>query len=303
MDKQPLIVTHKTVSAEDAYLSETEQIWQYLGGYYALFLRKKWLILLFCLLGAAAGLTYALLKKNQYIAEVKFTSTIDNDNTSSYLNLAQQFGLVSGMGSGNDAFSGNNLMELMKTPRLIEQTMFDTVLIHQRPVLLFDYYLQSKQLRDQWKESNPVLASASFNPDLTKPDYLRDSILKLLDKDIAAQINIDKNDKELDFISVTVTDEDSVISKVFSEALVKTVTDYYIDITTAKNMENVRIFQAKADSLSRNFGPPAFEHRFCRRHQRKSCAAHSGRFHSAAANQHGSGQCRVCRSDQEPRAG
>ncbi len=254
MDKQTIGQSNSPAQPEEAYLVESEQIWQYIGSYYLLFYRKKFLVLLFCLIGAAAGLTYALLHKSRYKAEVKFTSTIDNDNASGYLGLAQQFGLISGGSSPNTVFSGNNLMELMKTPSLIDKTLFSTVLIDQNPVLFFDYYLQSKQLREQWKKSNPMLAAASFNPDLSQPDYLRDSILKELHKDISEEISIDKNNKDLDFISVMMTDEDSVISKVFVETLVKTVTDYYVTITTAKNQDNVNILQAKADSLSNNFG-------------------------------------------------
>ncbi len=252
MNKETIIIKDNAAYADEADFAESEQIWRFAGDYYLLFNRKKWLILFFCVLGAAAGLTYALLKNKKYVAEVKFTSNIDNES-SGYLSIAQQFGLISG-GGGGSAFSGDNLMSLMKTPSLINQTFFTRVIINNRPVLFVDYYIQSKKLKQKWAEEESPLLSATFNPDLSKPDYLRDGFLKSADYEISKELTIDKSEKDLSFISVKMTDEDSVITKLFTETLVKTVTDYYVAITTAKYSENVKVFQAKADSLSRNFG-------------------------------------------------
>lgn len=243
----------KTIEAErlnQKELTETEAIWKSLGEYYILFCKRWYLIIAFCIVGGLVSYYKIAGVKTKYVAEVKFASSVD-DNSGGYSLLAQQFGLAS---KASSVFSGDNLLNLMKTPSLVNMALMTTVKINDKPVMLIDYYLNNKGIRNEWATKNPALANLTFTKDIDKNTRQQDSLLKGIISGIIPSLNVAKQDKELAFITLKVEDEDPIWAKYFSETLVRTVTDYYVALTTAKVAENVRIFQAEVDSFSRAFG-------------------------------------------------
>ena len=110
--------------------------------WYRLLLGKWKLLLLAGVLGAAIGLVSALLKTTTYKAELVFvTAEGDEGGMGKLASLGSQFGLNLGGGSSS-AFGGENLLELMKSRRLVEQTLFDSMTNEQgKRVRLLERYL------------------------------------------------------------------------------------------------------------------------------------------------------------------
>ena len=88
------------------------------------FLFSKWLIIfLISFLAGVCGILYAWLKEPKYTAELVFSSEASGDNNlGGYAGIAAQFGFDLG-GSGGGAFQGDNLIELLKSQTLLEQTL------------------------------------------------------------------------------------------------------------------------------------------------------------------------------------
>src|SRR3569832_291396 len=87
--------------------------------YWWAYLKHKWVLILLAFLGGAAlGLTYSFLKKPLYDAGLSFAIQDDNSTggkLGAAVGLASQFGIdLSGSNIGG-AFSGDNLLELLRS--------------------------------------------------------------------------------------------------------------------------------------------------------------------------------------------
>lgn len=93
---------------------------------------SKWkIILIGGVIGGGLGFAVAVFKKPLYKAELSFALQDDNSSGAGGLGaamgLASQFGLDLGGSSGGGAFSGDNLLELMKSRSMVESTLLTTV--------------------------------------------------------------------------------------------------------------------------------------------------------------------------------
>jgi Chain length determinant protein len=216
--------------------------------------KKKFIIILFGLIGAGLGIAYALTSKPKYEAQLVFVME-DNKSGSmgAYAGIASQFGLdLGGMGSSNGAFTGDNILELLKSRLLVEKTLLSgTIVRNGSPISLADDYLAFKEMKKGW-QGRPELLNISYplNADRKSFSLLQDSLLNEIQKSVvAAYLKIAKVDKKLSFISVTCTSENELFSKRFAEKLVEVATNFYIETKTKRNKVNVDRLQDQADSL------------------------------------------------------
>ncbi|MGN6394309.1 MAG: lipopolysaccharide biosynthesis protein [Mucilaginibacter sp.] len=223
------------------------------------YLFSKWkTIVLAGVIGGILGLTYAYLKRPVYTAQLNFALQDDSQNSSggglgSALGLASQFGINLG-GSAGGAFSGDNLMELMKSRYVIEKTLLTDVVVNGKMQSLADFYIDFNHIRDQWKKVGPPLADMHFpsTSDRTKFTRQQDSVLGSFYNVINDKmLTVDKLDKKLSIITVKFESKNELFSKYFAEKLVKTVSDYYVASKTAKSAQNVSILQKQTDSVRR----------------------------------------------------
>ena len=217
------------------------------------FLLTKWkTILIVCILGALSGLTYSLTKKPVYIAQLSFAldDTKVAGGLSAYSGIASQFGLDIGS-SGGGAFSGDNLIELMKSRSMIEKALLTPININGNNKTLAERYIDFNELRQRWKDK-PELANTRFlpNADRSKFSLTQDSLLGEFHKDIMANIlSVDKVDKKLSIILVTAKSKNELFSKYFIDILADDVSEFYIETKTKKFSQNVNILQHQYDSV------------------------------------------------------
>ncbi len=238
----------KEISLKEIFLKIGEW-WKYL--------LSKWVIILFAgIVGGAIGLTYSLFKKPLYKAELSFALEDDKSSgggLSGALGLASQFGFDLGGSTAGGAFSGDNLIELMKSRSMVENTLLTPISIRGRELTLAELYISFNKLREKW-DNKPQLRGIQFlpNADRTKFTLQQDSILGVFYKDITKyNLTVDKIDKKLSIIKVTVDSEDELFSENFAEVLTKTVSDFYIATKTKKSVQNVNILQRQTDSVRR----------------------------------------------------
>lgn len=218
------------------------------------FLVSKWIIILIAgIIGGGIGLLYALTRKDVYKAELSFVLQDDKSGgggLSGALGLASQLGLDVGGGGLGSAFSGDNLIELMKSRLIIEKTFLTPVTINGKSQTLADFYISFNKIREGWK-SNPALQNLHFvaGADPDKFSLQQDSVMSTLhQKVIANNISVNKKDK-VDIIAIDVVSSNELFSKYFTEVLAKVVSDFYIQTKTEKQVKNVLILQHQTDSV------------------------------------------------------
>ncbi|MDN3547642.1 Wzz/FepE/Etk N-terminal domain-containing protein [Mucilaginibacter aquaedulcis] len=219
------------------------------------FLLSKWVIIVIAgIVGSALGLGYAFIKKPLYTAELSFATEDDKSSSGGglggALGLASQFGIDLGS-NGGGAFSGDNLLELMKSRSIVEKVLLSTIIVNNKEQTLADLYISFNKMRDDWK-NEPTLKDVDFlpNADRSKFSLGQNKVLSLFyTKILKKNLTVDKIDKKLSIINITVISENEIFSKYFAEILAKTVSDFYINTKTKKSVQNVNILQRQTDSV------------------------------------------------------
>ena len=214
----------------------------------------KWrIIFIVCLIGAALGFALSFLKSPIYKAELSFALQ-DNSSSGAGLGIASglvsQFGLDLGTGAGG-AFSGDNILELLKSRAMIEHTLLTPLVLNGKKQTLAELYVSFNKLHDNWA-NDPMMRSVDFSPNLDRSKFTlkQDSTLGTFYRNILKNnLAVDRADKKLSIIKIEVNSKNQLFSKYFAETLVKTVADFYIETKTKRSSQNVSVLQRLTDSV------------------------------------------------------
>jgi hypothetical protein len=190
------------------------------------------------------------LKGINYKAEVIFVLDEGSNNMSAYEGIANQFGISLGSGNSN-AFSGDNIIGLMNTKRMIEGVLLRDVEYLGNKTSLADLFIEMNDFKKNW-DSKTYLKGISYPIGLTKEklSLQQDSILGVLFKLIISDnLSVSKVSDKMSLISVNCTSSNQIFSKFFVEYLVEEVSRFYIKSKTQKIQSNLNILQNKADSV------------------------------------------------------
>jgi hypothetical protein len=247
MDQENIVTDSDEISLKELIL-KMQEWWKYL--------LSKWIIIVMAgMVGGVVGLTYAWLKKPIYKAELSFALQDEKSGgggLSSALGLASQFGIDLGGGGAGGEFSGDNLLELMKSRSMVEKALLTADTINGKRITLAEFYIDFNKLREEWKDKPEE--NIHFLPDANRSKFSlkQDSILGVFHKDlIKSNLTVDKVDKKLSIITLGVSSKNELFSKCFTEVLAKVVSDFYIQTKTGKASKNVDILQRQVDSVRR----------------------------------------------------
>lgn len=222
------------------------------------YLKSKLLIIVFVgFFGGAIGLVFAYFQKATYTASLSFALEDEKSNSnalSGALGLASTLGIDLGTSAGG-AFTGANLMELMKSRTLVEKALLNPISVNGKTSSLAEYYLEFSGLREKLNKKNE-LVSIHYNVNDNRLNYSiqKDSILgelynRIIGENSNALLSVSQRDKKISIIDVIVATEDELFSKVLTESLVKEVSEFYIFTKSKKARINVSILQKQADSI------------------------------------------------------
>jgi hypothetical protein len=116
-----------------------------------------------------------------------------------------------------------------------------------------EMYIQENQWREKW-EGKPKFSSLQFLPNADRKDYTRsqDSILGVMYADLSKNsLVVGQKDKKVAIISIDVNSTNELFAKYFTEALVKEVSDFYIETKSKKSRENMNVLERQTDSIRR----------------------------------------------------
>ena len=219
------------------------------------FLLTKWkLIVLAGIIGGLIGFTYAYFQKPTYKATLTFAMEEEKSvggGLSGALGLASTLGIDLGSSAGG-AFSGANLIELMKSRLLVEKTLLNPIVVEGKTISIAEYYIQINKMREAWG-NNPDLKNIQFLPNADRENFSlqHDIILKSIYSNLTApaNLNISQKDKKVTIISIEVIGMNEIFSKIFCENLAKETSEYYVEIKSKKARLNVEILQKQTDSI------------------------------------------------------
>ena len=223
-----------------------------------IYLKTKWLIIVISgIMGSAIGFTNAYIQKPTYLASLSFAL---EDEKSGGGGLSGALGLASSLGfdlgtSAGGAFSGANLMELMKSRTLVERALLDSITINAHTTSIAEYYIDFSKMREELNKK-PSLSQIHYsvkdnrlNFSLQKDSVLGEIYKRVVGDNTPGILSVVQKDKKISIINVDVITVDEFFSKALAENLVKEVSEYYVDSKSKKARTNVAILQKQADSI------------------------------------------------------
>ena len=208
------------------------------------FIFKK-IIIVSVIIGSIFGLLYSTLNKPVYKAKLSFA--LDGESgggLTGALALAGSFGLDIGQSAGG-AFSGTNIIELMKSR-----------LVFERALLKPDSSFPSKPIIDRLlvSKKNKIFNNDSpfkVNDDVNNLTRQQDSITKMFYNGflLSGDFNVEQLNSKSSIISINVKSKDEKFAKYFSEAIAETITELYVSNKSEKARLNLSIIEKQVDSI------------------------------------------------------
>lgn len=219
------------------------------------YLLSKWLIILIVgLIGGALGFIIALNKKPRYKGELTFVlEETKSGGLGAYSGLASQFGIDLGGGGGMGVFSGDNIVEFLKSRLMVEKTLLSPVQYNGKTTTLVDFYIDYNEIRKDWGHL-PAMKDLRFPVGANREKFSlqQDSILGMIYQTLVKEnLVVEKPDKKLSFVSVVCTTESEAFCKMFIERLVDEAARFYIETKTKRSKAIVDKQQAQVDSIER----------------------------------------------------
>lgn len=214
---------------------------------------SKWYILgIFSVLFGAIGIVMALMMPPKYNGRLTFVleEAKGSNPLGNYANLANQFGVdVGGFGSGGNVFSEDNLIELLRSRKIVEEALMRPTEWETPSQNLLQYYVEFNGLEEKWEE-NEKLKGIRF--DIPKSEYtlIHDSLVNVIFRAIAEDnLNLRKVSLSSSLIEISCVSEDEYFSKYLAENLVESVSDFYINNKTQRSRETLNFIQNRTDSI------------------------------------------------------
>ncbi|MFS8082952.1 MAG: hypothetical protein ACMG51_05830 [Ginsengibacter sp.] len=215
-------------------------------------LKFWWLFLIIGLIAGLAGVYYVSKTKPVYKSKLTFAlDDGDGNGVGSFLSLASQFGI--NVGGGKDIFAGDNIIDILRSRRMIERVLLSIDTFNNRPYTLIEYYLlltQGKQEKIKGNKPEIHFPVGQSNVQLT---YQQDSVLYQIYKVfIANVVQAQRPDRKLSIYEVNVTSPDEKFSKVFTDRIVSETNNFYIEIRTKKAKETLEVLEARVAAMKGN---------------------------------------------------
>lgn len=225
-------------------IEQLKELWNY-------FLKRWIIICIFGFTSAGLGLLVSILKKPTYTSTLSFVldgSSLSSLGGGGLSGLASSIGLGGGA-SGESVFEGDNLMALVVSKRMIEQSLMQKVPFKNKTYA--EYYIEFNEMREAWEEK-PHLKKIKFpiNSNLKKLSYHQDSILREIYIRLAENaLEVKMTSSKVNIINVRCESHSHYFSRHFPETLINEVSKYYIETKTKKAKINYDVLKHQTDSI------------------------------------------------------
>jgi len=215
------------------------------------YLRSQFLLIAVCgIIGLVLPLIYRAMQKPAYAASTTFILEEKSANGGGLAGIASQVGLdIGSLGSGSSLFTGDNILDIIKSRVIIEKVLL-TPISGSSGKTLADLYLEFSGMGE--KLPTPVSFAIPTSGVEVPHSVYQDSVLYVMYDQIAKKnVSVDRLNKKGSIFKIVTVSQNQVFSKNFAERLLKETTTYYVDVKTSSASANVKRLQARGDSLLR----------------------------------------------------
>ncbi|MEA4986052.1 hypothetical protein SDC9_27769 [bioreactor metagenome] len=219
------------------------------------YLLAHWLIIVvFGVGGAILGLSISFIVKPRYTANLSFSLLEKSAGSSGLAGLVSSFGVGSLFGDGGNAFTGDNLLEIIKSRYTIEKTLLSPMVFQGEEMTMADAYIKINRLDEKWsKKKSGSLHKVSFPLEQKRETYSRmqDSILGVFYNDFieSKQLSVIRREKKISMVYVSFTSLNEQFSKYFVENLIEQTSRFYKETRMSQSIVNINMMQQTADSI------------------------------------------------------
>ena len=212
------------------------------------FLKRWWILTIAILFGGIAGYIYHAMQKAEYKSHLIFALDEQGEggNSLSLMNLASQFGFS--MGSGDNIFSNENIFEIIKSRRIIENSLLSVDTFDNKAYTFIEYFLEISGRR----KSVPSIADIHFPPAQLRStfNYRQDSLLYMTYQEFSDKyISAKRPRLPLNLYEVSVLSTDEKFTKLLTDIIVEKTTNYYNELQTAKNKKMLYSLEDRVSSM------------------------------------------------------
>jgi len=215
---------------------------------YIRFLLSKWLIIVIMgFIGGVLGVVYAFTSKPEYSATLNFVLSGSSSSSSGLMGFASQFGVNLGNNTDN-VFSGDNIITLMQSRRMVQQALFMPVPDSNQSLL--NIYIKNNEINKGWDGDAKLKNTYPFPSTPDKMTLIQDSIFRIIYSSIEkGMLNVYKLDKNQNIYVVVTRSQSELFSYYLTRYLVDVTSSFYISAKTSIARKNLVMLQKEADSL------------------------------------------------------
>ena len=250
MSMHPFELLRREITVADFFASYVD--------FFAKIKAYRLFILIGLLLGFGGGAIWGLLHPPKYKAEVMIA--VEDDDSSGWQNLLQQFGIDMGGNNPGGIFKGESLVQLFKTRGQIERTLLREVEIieGEKPEVLANAVFRNSKL-----SKKSVFEGITFTSDRSQFTPLQDSLLMLLHVEVRDEmLQVVKPENKLSIILLSITGSDKNLARALAVTAVNNTAEFYVETLSKKARLNLEVLRREADSvnsvLNGNLGSSAY---------------------------------------------
>jgi hypothetical protein len=222
-----------------------------LNAMFGFILRKWWLFVIVGLVAGIGGVVYSMCQKPKYKSHLTFALDDggNGEGIGGFLNLASQFGL--NIGNGKNIFAGDNILEIMKSRRMIESVLLSVDTFNNKPYTLIEYYLTESG----HKNSNSKTKGINFPTCQQRStfSYQQDSLLYKVYQQFSGNFIVTQRpDRKLNIYEVSVTSTNEKFTKDFTDRIVGATDNFYTEIHTKKAKETLDVLEQRVATMKAN---------------------------------------------------
>ena len=211
------------------------------------YFRSKWLLFLIVgLLSCVAGYLWAHYQKPKYESRLTFALDDNNGGMNGAISLAAQFGFDIG-GGNSDLFGGDNIVEILKSRRIVEGVLLSADSIDGKNISMADEFIKVAELNK--KKSRISGVSFPYGTPRTSFNYLQDSVLFLIYSNITRNLTAKKIDKKLSIYELKLISPNERYSKIFIEKLIEQASAFYTELKIRRSKETLDVLEQRVGAL------------------------------------------------------
>jgi hypothetical protein len=212
--------------------------------------KRLWMVILAACIGAGLGAFYYGIQKPKYEGVCSFILEEKQSGMGGLGSIASQFGIDVGSMGGGGIFSGDNILDILLSRKIVQQVLLTQVdSANKQSPTLADLYLDFSKLKTKWKK-RPDLVALNFRDLKPALNHTGDSVLNIIYKQlIKKNLSAERVSKKGTIIEVKMISQDDTFSKLMTERLVQEAGKMYLLIKVGTAQQNINRMQRRSDSL------------------------------------------------------